>query len=333
ADVSDGDVIDAGDGRNLVLGDSGQISAHAAAGPRFGDQRITLGLVTTIAPETGGADHITTGSGADLILGGAAGDTIMSGAGRDVILGDHAQLTFGAGTGDWGNIDTIRSIDLNFGGADVIWANAGEDLVVGGHGPDVIDGNEDDDLILGDAAILVRRAGDSSSLRFQALGGTLLYSRSDLTGEAGEESGELLVDGDPRAYRDPDGAPDWAAYAITELWHTATIEAGLDPVAGPASFGDDYLAGGPGHDLILGQLGDDVIQGDGSIESYWTAPVGAWRTPGGTSDPVGPLTVHPSFEAGSDGDDYVEGGGGSDVVFGGLGQDDLVGGSSSLFSL
>src|SRR5690606_27431133 len=64
-----------------------------------------------------------------------------------------------------------------------------------------------------------------------------------------------------------------------------------------------------------------------------TSRVGAARTPGGPEDPIGPLTVVASFEAATDGEDYIEGGGGSDIIFGGLGQDDLVGGSSSFFSL
>jgi len=101
------------------------------------------------------------------------------------------------------------------------------------------------------------------------------------------------------------------------------------------SFGNDYIAGNAGNDSIFGQLGDDVVQGDGSIESAVAATdhAGAARDPGDASDPVGPLTVVASFEAATDGEDYIEGGGGCDVVFGGLGQDDIVGGSSSHFSL
>ena len=41
--------------------------------------------------------------------------------------------------------------------------------------------------------------------------------------------------------------------------------------------------------------------------------------------------MHPSFEATTDGDDYIEGNGGDDVIFGNLGQDDIIGGSSDLF--
>ena len=48
---------------------------------------------------------------------------------------------------------------------------------------------------------------------------------------------------------------------------------------------------------------------------------------------IGALTIMPSFEAATDGDDYIEGNGGNDVIFGNLGQDDIIGGSSTLFSL
>src|SRR6185503_18038848 len=48
---------------------------------------------------------------------------------------------------------------------------------------------------------------------------------------------------------------------------------------------------------------------------------------------IGVLDVQPSFEAATDGDDYIEGNGGKDVIFGNHGQDDIIGGSSDLFNL
>ena len=46
--------------------------------------------------------------------------------------------------------------------------------------------------------------------------------------------------------------------------------------------GNDYIAGGPQDDTIFGQLGDDTIQGDGSIEGKLTQnPVGADRNSDG----------------------------------------------------
>ena len=50
-------------------------------------------------------------------------------------------------------------------------------------------------------------------------------------------------------------------------------------------------------------------------------------------DYVGDLDIVASFEAATDGEDYIEGGGGNDIVFGGLGQDDILGGSSDFFGL
>ena len=147
--------------------------------------------------------------------------------------------------------------------------------------------------------------------------------------------------------------PWWAEYAVTNLYQNTSMDSGL---TGIGSFGNDYIAGGANNDLIFGQLGNDTIQGDGSIDyishryvddvlatidpNLLGGRVTAYRTPGapcttagGMCDPIGPLTVYPSYEAATDGDDYIEGGAGNDIAFGGLGQDDIVGGSSSMFSL
>ena len=53
----------------------------------------------------------------------------------------------------------------------------------------------------------------------------------------------------------------------------------------PNTYGNDYLAGGPNEDLIFGQLGDDIIQGDASVNEVVS-------------------TTDPSVEGTDDGDDY-----------------------------
>ena len=325
-----GDVIDAGEGFNVVLGDSGGITAGfrpAYAGLRLAPLPGILGTITTTAPSLGGDDVIDTGSGKDVVLGGMGGDTIRSGAGNDLVLGDNGQLIYAddrvlvSGAPE-SRLRFVRSSDHFDGGRDRIEGGEGEDVLVGGSAGDSIDGDTGDDLILGDQVSLERRVGDTTSLRFQSLGGALLY------GLSGDQL--ALLDGLARTYRDSDlTAPDWALYRVLELWHSATIAGAGVPAGKVQTFGDDYVTGGAGDDLILGELGNDVLLGDGALED---GPASALRIASG-GDPLGALLLAASLERLTDGDDYIEGGGGDDTLFGGLGQDDLIGGSSSLFSL
>jgi Ca2+-binding RTX toxin-like protein len=177
----------------------------------------------------------------------------------------------------------IISRHLTLGGSSIIEGMEGDDVLVGGARGDFIDGGEGRDLIFGDAVELFRRdvipgvmpAGAITDPRFQALLGQVIYSRNDipahLQGLAENEMpedqfdvGKVLVDGVAQELRYIDGAdlPDWAEYQIIELFHSFDIEASND-----GSFGDDYIAGGPGENMIFGQLGDDIIQGNGSILS------------------------------------------------------------------
>ena len=48
----------------------------------------------------------------------------------------------------------------------------------------------------------------------------------------------------------PGGLPAWADWQFT-----------LDPSTSAAQFGNDYLAGGAGHDQLFAQAGDDTLQG------------------------------------------------------------------------
>ncbi len=57
------DVIDAGEGSNLVIGDSGSITAGTTDAPQLPGQPITLGVVQTTQPDDGGNDTITAGDG------------------------------------------------------------------------------------------------------------------------------------------------------------------------------------------------------------------------------------------------------------------------------
>jgi Ca2+-binding RTX toxin-like protein len=212
----------------------------------------------------------------------------------------------------------ILLVDINIGGSDTIYGNSGEDLILGGNdddiifggfGDDTIDGNGNDDLVFGDNAQLIARGGETSSPRYRTLTGETMY------GETENDDGMALVDMAGQ-YTRPGGAPKWADWVIA-------LEDGPESL-----FGNDYIAGGSGSDTIFGQAGDDTIQGDGSVTGALIGnPVLAQRNSDGS------LTLVPSFESTSDGDDYIEGNAGNDVIFGNLGQDDIIGGSSDLFGL
>ena len=142
-------------------------------------------------------------------------------------------------------------------------------------------------------------------------------------------------------------------YRIVLLDHSDDVEANH-----PELFGNDYIAGGAGEDEIFGQLGNDVIQGDGTIgvqagadfaKNLVAAQLSLTRSDGSivsindftqfganrgavptsmtdfgfNMDPSLDLLVNATFEGLYDGDDYIEGNGGNDVIFGGLGQDDV----------
>jgi outer membrane protein OmpA-like peptidoglycan-associated protein/Ca2+-binding RTX toxin-like protein len=232
----------------------------------------------------------------------------------------------------------IRTIEDGIGGNDTLDAGGGDDIVIGGAGNDMVDGGLSRDLIFGDNVSLERTnpPGNYANPRFRALGGTQIYDTSTNT-----NAGGALVTNVSQL--DPHASTFWGDLKIS---------------LNDSNFGNDYIAGGGGDDEIFGQLGNDVIQGDGSIDilpavqlpagltANWldntstvaSGVVGANNVDfrnlvGAGRDNLNNLYVNHSDDGGADGDDYIEGGPGVDTVFGNLGQDDIVGGSSDLFSL
>ncbi|WP_157100266.1 hypothetical protein [Rhodoplanes sp. Z2-YC6860] len=307
-----GDTINAGDGDNLVIGDSGRILAATSGAPQLAGLPITLGTVETIEVSDGGNDSIVTGAGNDIVLGGAQSDDIRAGAGNDIVLGDNGQLSWIA-DGNPSTLDTVTTTADAVGGSDTIRGEAGDDVLIGGAAGDRIDGGLGRDLIFGDNVRLDRTIADGKAYamyrRLTGAEGGQIYST--LPGTAGN----VLVSSAASAIS---GGPVWQDFSIALLDHDLATQ-----TAGGNTFGDDYIAGGGGDDMIFGELGNDIIQGDGSID----LTVSAKRLADGT------LSVQPSVEATTDGNDYIEGNGGNDVIFGNLGQDDIIGGSSNLFNL
>jgi Ca2+-binding RTX toxin-like protein len=301
-----GDTISGGTEGDIVLGDHGVIDYSTGDG-----NLATVDFVYTNSPDDGGGIDVVSGNeGNDLVLGGAAGDFVSGNTGNDIVLGDHGRVTYAGGS-----IVRVESEQNGTGGADELRGNEDDDVLIGGAYGDRIDGGSQRDLVFGDNVALDRRTGDGfANARYRILSGT---QGGQIYGTAPGTAGTVLVTGTSRNI--PGGAPAWEDFDIQLQNHDGATEDG-----GSSVFGNDFIAGGAHDDQIFGQLGNDVIQGDGSIDES----AGAGRNADGT------LSLDASVEnLATDGDDYIEGNGGSDVIFGNLGQDDIIGGSSSLFSL
>jgi Ca2+-binding RTX toxin-like protein len=366
----DGDDIMLGDNGRLewlYVGDSD--FAGIEAGFTFDTSLTTLDLITTELPvaHPGGRDLLFGDDGQDVMFGGEDADTLYGDDGdeesvtasgdNDVMFGDHGRIYpqhstlpdfpshnfFSIDTGDGNNGEGDRlwgeegdDIMLGGQGDDRLWGGSGDDDMIGGHNVaggidelsltdlsvtivlvemnDVMDGGSGNDAMAGDNAVIWRKSNNESP-RFRLLGGSVIYT-------ADEDFITTNVDG--ISQNDPDGT---VGRDITLLDHADTTAIGL--------YGADIMAGNEDNDTLFGQLGNDLLQGDGSISDTnsglpTTQTVVVADNGGGTDQT---LYFNVPEATTTDGDDYIEGNGGNDLIYGGLGQDDLIGGSSDLFGL
>src|SRR5207253_10342194 len=134
------DRIVGGTATNIILGDSGQITAAPQSSPRFGGLPITLGRVETTADGIGGNDTIVAGSGPEVIFGGTGADRITGGGSTNIVFGDDGYVDWIAADGDPTDIDVVASTTPADGGDDTITIGTGDAIVVGGQGNDRITG-------------------------------------------------------------------------------------------------------------------------------------------------------------------------------------------------
>ena len=140
-----GDDIDAGEGDNIVLGDSGQLDYATGSGSSI------ITSAQTTAPGEGDGDDVVTGAGDDIVLGGTAGDEILAGSGDNIIVGDDGAALFSA-------VGVLRRIDSAIpsdGGIDIITTLGGSDHIIGGRLGDVIDAGDGNNVVLGDDGSII----------------------------------------------------------------------------------------------------------------------------------------------------------------------------------
>src|SRR5262249_12894599 len=205
-------------------------------------------------PKLGGTLEFTAGvvTGNHFIAGVVPGDH------TSIVFGGHVGLTQNAdlqGNPDNDYIDAGAGNDVVMGeqGTDTLFGNTGDDDLIGGSNVvgdqdsnGIIDGGPGNDVIAGDNATVWRRF-DTLSPRFITLNAATIYNAlADIN--SSDISPNPVLRADPRGVLHRD---------ITLLDISTTTDT--------TRYGNDYIAGGGGDDEIFGQLGNDVIQGDGSI--------------------------------------------------------------------
>lgn len=292
-DNMNGNVIDAGDGNDRVIG----LDA---------DDAINGGAADDLLKGENGSDIIIGSNGNDKIYGNDGDDLLYGQDDNDRLFGDNGNDTLNGGLGNdvlsGGNDDDIlygedgadRMIGGN--GNDIMYGDAGDDVlsgaagddrmyggtgadkIVGGTGADIIDGGDNADMIVGQEGADTIDGG---------AGNDVLYGGDDadtINGGANDdeirgEAGNDTLNGD----------------AGLDTIYGGT---GSDTIDGGAD--NDTILGGDGGDILSGGLGDDIIFSyvdttSGSFLSQLILndnPVAYWRlneTSGTRADNLGTL--------------------------------------------
>jgi Ca2+-binding RTX toxin-like protein len=291
---ADNDVINAREGRNLVVGGSGKDKIGTGKSPDtiWGDNESNTPAVDDID------------NNADTLDGGAEGDNIYGGSGPDTIAGGLSVKDPKTKVVTPDGVDYIEGND----GADTIDAGDAGDTVHGGNGADRIQGGTGNDIITGGD-----EPNSATCNSGTAVDDTLVGGEGSDTIEAGAGDdvvvgGNTLAgqpDGDDAKLDGGDGCDDLYGDNATPNPDGSSARAFL--LTDPGIGGVDHMAGGNGSDRLHGQKDGDLVRG------------GPWKTDNNT-DPA---------NDGNDGNDTVFGEAGADSLWGDGGVDKVLGGDDA----
>ena len=160
-----GDTINAGNGRNIVLGDNGRFDAIPDETRRWGNLPLSAGVLDAPPTRPSAASTRSRPAPASTSCSAAPqGDVIRLGGGDDIAVGDHGHVDLGRAGGHRCRCVAGRaSTDNAIGGADTIYAQAGKDVSSAAPRGDDLDGGTDRDLIFGDNVDLDRTGRPSAT--------------------------------------------------------------------------------------------------------------------------------------------------------------------------
>jgi Ca2+-binding RTX toxin-like protein len=257
-----------------------------------------------------GNDKLDGGAGRDTLTGSAGSDTLAGGDGIDRAnylndyglpaptgLGVTVNLATGSATDNWGNTDTLSSIedvtgsrfnDTITGGADAnsLVGEAGNDTLAGGDGNDNLNGGAGNDWLLGGLGDDYMTGGAGTDI---------------IDGGAGRDSVGYLYDYDTTATPTGLGVTiNLATGSAVDNWGHADSLAGIEDATG--SRYADTITGSADNNSLWGEAGNDTIAAGDGID---------WVDGGDGADKLD----------GGAGDDRLVGGAGADILNGGEGRD------------
>ncbi len=270
------DAIDAGLGNDIAMGGDGQDFMNGGAN----DNELFAGP---------GNDFVIAGLGADAVFGDGGDDWIQGGTGQDLLQGDHGAPFFDdPAEPNPGNDIMVGQIGENDydaeGGDDVMAQNAAVDRNAGAGGWDwaIHQYNTvpaDDDMMINanlgglPIQVIVNRdrwqeteadSGGAFNDVIKGNDGVLavprLISGGGFTGcNAIDQAGLDRVSGLSALL------PPVASFPGTAAAVAALSATGYCPLNGPVWGEGDILIGGPGSDSIMGRGGNEIIDGDKSL--------------------------------------------------------------------
>ncbi|MCJ2032149.1 hypothetical protein MKK50_22555, partial [Methylobacterium sp. J-043] len=186
--------------------------------------------------------------GDNLVIGGADADTITTGKGADLILGDFGSVSYDAA----GLLTQILSTDTGLGGNDTITAGDGSDTLLGGFGSDTITAGDGAKTVLGDSGQLDLTAGVP----------TLIQTLTPVLGPADTiklGNRRKLALGRPRGEPVPGGTGDTIISGAGGPVRLVNCTPGRVESTDVGVSGDDTVTLGAGNGVVLGGSGADRL--------------------------------------------------------------------------
>ena len=304
------------------------------------DDTLTGGAAADVLNGGSGNDELAAGADRDRLFGGGGRDRLEGGSDDDLLYGQGGQDILYGGSGD----DTVNggtSNDQLFGnsgndrlngnaGHDVINGNAGNDIAHGGDGSDVLRGGSGRDWLDGGAGG-DRQFGQGNSDTLQGGG-----ANDHLNGGPGNDqvyetgNGNFTLQADQLDGRGRDDLVDIERGRIETGDGDNVIDASQFPgsVVLIGGGGNDLLRGGSNIDRLIGNDGDDTLEGLAGNDRIFGGR-GADQLDGGDGDDFLRGQQEADSITGGSGNDTLNGEAGDDSLYGGDGNDVIRGGSGN----